>query len=210
MTEIYPIPDEHIITDLETLKIIADPTRLEVMRTLKKPRTVKEVAEILETDPTKLYYHIRQLEKHELVRVVETNIVSGIIEKTYQVAARQFRVEENLISATEMTDENLDTLFHAIFDVAREEIRRSIHAGLMRLGDKTQAEKHGIAKSAMHLTDAQAVEFFSKMESLMKEYEALSRANEENNETKPHGILLAFYPLYRHDADDKTSSSQID
>jgi DNA-binding transcriptional ArsR family regulator len=201
MTEEYTLPEEHIITNLDTLKIIADPTRLEVMRTLKKPRTVKEVAEILDTDPTKLYYHVRQLEKHDLIRIVETNIVSGIIEKTYQVSARQFRVEENLISATEMTDENLNTLFSAIFDVTKDEIRRSFQAGLMKLGDKTPPEKYGTAKVALYLTEEQATELFGKLSALMQEYEDASKLNEENTEVQPHGLLFSFYPLYRPDAD---------
>lgn len=210
MAENYPLPDEQLITDLETLKIIADPTRLEVLRSLKRPRTVKEVAEILETDPTKLYYHIRQLEKHALIRVVETNIVSGIIEKTYQVSARHFRVEESLLAATEMTDENLDTIFHAIFDVARNEIRRSIHAGLMKLNDSTPPEKHGIAKTTMYLTEEQTIELFGKLESLMKEYETLSKANEAESAVKAQGLLIAFYPLYRLDVDDTESTNSLD
>lgn len=209
MTEANPLPNEFLITDLETLKIIADPTRLEVMRTLKKPRTVKEVAELLDTDPTKLYYHIRQLEKHELIRVVETNVVSGIIEKTYQIVARQFRIEDGLLATTEMTDENIDTLFGAIFDVTKDEIRHSIHAGLMKPGEKTQPEKHSIAKTAMKLTEAQTIELYNQLEALRKEYEVLSTANEDNSEATLHGLLMALYPLHRPDAEE-TTSSQID
>lgn len=207
MSEEYTIGDEYIIKNLDTLKIIADPTRLEVMRTLKKPRTVKEVSEILETDPTKLYYHVRQLEKHDLIRVVETNIVSGIIEKTYQVVAHRFRVDDSLISATEMTDENLDALFHAIFDVVKDEIRRSIRAGLMKIKEEELPEKHGVARTAVHLTETEAATLFSELRSLMEKYDALSEANEANGVGKAHGFLFAFYPLYRHDLEEGEPSN---
>jgi DNA-binding transcriptional ArsR family regulator len=79
MTE-YTIPNfEMTITDPETLKVIADSLRLQILRQLKQPKTVKEVGLSLEISPTKLYYHFSQLEKHELIRVVDTRLVSGIV-----------------------------------------------------------------------------------------------------------------------------------
>jgi DNA-binding transcriptional ArsR family regulator len=197
MTEKPTIADEHIIEDLDTLKIIADPTRLELMRTLKKPRTVKEVSEILDTDPTKLYYHVHQLEKHSLIRVVETNVVSGIIEKTYQVVARRFRVEDGLIAATEMTNENMETLFGAIFDVTKDEIKRSIQAGLMDPADKSEPQHYGVGKGMFYLTEAQAADFYQKVETLLNEHEEETGHKEDDPNREPYAFLFAFYPLQR-------------
>ena len=189
------IADEHIITDLNTLKIIADPTRRDIMRHLDKPQTVKEVAEMLDKDPTKLYYHVRQLEKHGLIQVIETNIVSGIIEKTYQVVARQFHLKKGLIATTEMTEENIETLFGTIFDVTKDEISRSIRAGLMKPGDETTPQKDGTVKIILSLTESQAIELHSQLKSLWNEYEALSKANTDNPDAQPKGLLIAFYPI---------------
>ena len=47
-----------VINDLETLKVVADPVRNQIMEVLeKKPQNVKEVAEKLGLAPSKLYYH---------------------------------------------------------------------------------------------------------------------------------------------------------
>ena len=92
----YPIDDQFVIEDLDTLKILTHPQRIEIIHTLRKPKTVKQIAEEIEADPTKLYYHIRQMEKIGAIKVVDTNIVSGIVEKKYLVSAKEFRVEGQL------------------------------------------------------------------------------------------------------------------
>jgi hypothetical protein len=151
----------------------------------------------LDTDPTKLYYHVRQLEKHGLIRVVETNIVSGIIEKTYQVVARRFRIEEGLIAATEMTDENMEALFGTIFEVTKAEIKRSIQAGLMDPADKSEPHRYGVGKALFYVAEEQAAVFYEKVEALMKEYEAEAGHQEDDPTREPYAFLFAFYPLQR-------------
>ena len=81
MGDDYPLEEEFIIDNVDALKMIADPLRLQIMRSLEKPRTVKDLAAQLDIPATKLYYHVNQLETHKIIRVVDTRIVSGIIEK---------------------------------------------------------------------------------------------------------------------------------
>ena len=72
------IEEEYLVTDLETIKIISDPLRVQILEHIGltsevgKLITVKEIAEALDIPPTKLYYHINLLEKHDLIRVAET------------------------------------------------------------------------------------------------------------------------------------------
>src|SRR5918912_4209068 len=97
-------PDRVVtITDLDRLRVIADPLRLRILETLIEPRTVKQVAAALGLAPTKLYYHINLLERHGLIVVVDTRLVSGILEKRYQAAARCFRVDHALLALSGST-----------------------------------------------------------------------------------------------------------
>ena len=95
----YPLEEEFIIENVEALKMIADPLRLQIIRNLDEPRTVKELAERLDKPATKLYYHVNQLEKHQIIRVVDTRIVSGIIEKHYRVTAKSYHVANHCSKA---------------------------------------------------------------------------------------------------------------
>src|SRR5437870_4212224 len=75
----------HILDTVERLKAMADPIRIRfVLELLDGPRTVREVAEALDVPPTRLYYHLRILERHGLVKVANRRMVSGIEERSYR------------------------------------------------------------------------------------------------------------------------------
>src|SRR5947208_901637 len=83
------ILEERTVTDLETLRLLADPLRLSILGafpsgTAKRlPMSVKEIADKIDEGQTKLYRHVKKLEDAGLLRVAETRVVSGIIEKRY-------------------------------------------------------------------------------------------------------------------------------
>lgn len=83
------------IDDVESLRAMADPTRLAILTTLMEPAdgdlpvmSAKELAAHLGESQTKLYRHIRQLEAAGLIRVAATRMVSGILEQRYQACQR--------------------------------------------------------------------------------------------------------------------------
>jgi DNA-binding transcriptional ArsR family regulator len=70
------------------LKAASDPMRIRMgLLMLDDGRTVKELAETLDVPPTRLYYHMKILERHGLVEVVERRMVSGIEERRYRAVA---------------------------------------------------------------------------------------------------------------------------
>jgi DNA-binding transcriptional ArsR family regulator len=85
-----PAADIRVVDDAATLKALADPLRIALLRALMHPprprrvMSVKELAEELGEPQTKLYRHIRQLEAVALVRVAASRLVSGILEQRYQ------------------------------------------------------------------------------------------------------------------------------
>lgn len=195
------ILDEFLIRDLDTLKLIAHPLRIKITRAVKKPRTVKEAAAVLKIPATKLYYHFNQLEEKGIIQVVETNVVSGIIEKTYQVTARRYRVDDNLLSGAPMTDETIETVLTAVFDAAKDEMRHSFQAGLIDFQDEEKLRHGSLNRAHYRLTPAQARSFLDKLQALTDETDALSTANEKNEDTLTFGLTLAFYPVANVDDD---------
>ena len=189
------INNEFIIRDLDTLKAITHPLRLQLLKLTKHPQTVKTLAEKVDISPTKLYYHINLLEKHQIICVVETNIVSGIIEKTYQAAAKRYRVDEDLLLNSEMSDENLEALLSAMLDTTKDEIKNSFQAGLIDWLKREKPHRGGIARSHFQLTEAEAVEFYDKLEALIMEYDTISEQHEADETVPSYGLTLAFYPV---------------
>ncbi|MFQ5400512.1 MAG: helix-turn-helix domain-containing protein [Anaerolineae bacterium] len=189
--------DEFVIKDLEAVKFVADPLRLQIMRELKQPGTVKGVAAALGKPATKLYYHVNLLEKHGFIRVVDTNIVSGIIEKRYQITAHRYRVDESLLSGTDVTDAQVGALLSTIFDVAKTEIKRSIAAGLMDLSQEPSRRHDLLWHTSCTLTKAQVAELYEQLESMLKQFESYATTDTAPPDARPYGLTVAFYPISR-------------
>ena len=190
-------PDDILIIDsLETLRVVADPLRLKILELLRAaPHTVKQLAAALHTPLKKLYYHVNLLEEHGLIRVTATRVVSGIIEKRYQVTAYRLSVDRALLSPTaEASDDGLDAFLSMILDHAKSEIKKSVRAGLIELGQEKSQQQRGLllGRRWMRLTRERADEFLLRLKQLEQEFEA--QPPEQNEDTLLYELLLGMYP----------------
>jgi DNA-binding transcriptional ArsR family regulator len=200
MTAFKPA-DEMVIADLETLRVLADPLRLSIVEYLAKPGTVKRIAEKLGKPPTKLYYHFNLLEKHELITLVDTRVVSGIIEKHYQASARQYRLKRGLLSpGTGESGQELDLTLSSLFADTRNDIIESIRAGVIKLSeDAPDYERLIFSGGNLMLTNEQAADFIKRLAALMKEYMVpeIAETNETNPDAHLHKLFYIYYPSSR-------------
>src|SRR6266852_44352 len=116
------------ITKLETVRVLADPLRLRLIEAmaaqLDHPWSVKELARALAEPPTKLYYHVNMLEEHGLLVVTGSQLVSGILEKRYQLIAASIGVDRALLTAGDTgVDEALHGVLATIFSTAEQDIQ---------------------------------------------------------------------------------------
>lgn len=204
-----PIP-EYVVNDLETLKVLADPLRIQIIELVThEARTVKQVAAVLDLPPTKLYYHIKLLEEHHLIRVVDTRIVSGIVEKQYQATALSYHVNKALFSPTSPTGlKGLDVMLRGLFEDARADIEESVAEGVIDVyaaedSDQPVSRVLMIARNTLYLRPDRADEFYRRLRALIREYlgedERLSGSPDEQS----YGLLVTLYPSIRSSGTDK-------
>lgn len=92
------IPELYDIESLEQLRAMADELRLRILDHLAHaPLTVTQLGERLGVAPAKAHYHVRELERVGLVRLVATRENRGILEKYYRAAGRGLRIPDGLI-----------------------------------------------------------------------------------------------------------------
>lgn len=197
-----PLQDIFTIEDPDALKALAVPVRLDIIKALARPATVKKVAEKLNMPPTKLYYHFKQLEQHQIIRVVDTNIVSGIIEKQYQVTARRYQMSETMVHDSDEGEANLDAVLATIFETTRNELRQSIQTHLL---DPTadESEKKGmINHTTFHFTADQFQTFYDRMEKLFEEMVEASQEADEEPGLLSFGFTIALYPVIKPNRED--------
>ena len=183
---------EMVITDVEALRVISDPLRLEILELVssdvERTWTAKEIASSLATSQTKLYHHLNLMEEHGFLRVAETRLVSGIQERRYAAAAHGYRVARELLAGS-AGEAALASTLDALFDKARAEIVAGVHAGLIASTEPNPRERRmALSSSHARLSPASVRKVMRLIDRLVA-LEALDDADGAH-----YGLVLAFYP----------------
>ncbi len=199
------IEEEIRITDLETLKVISDPLRVQILEHIGLVSdaggltTVKLLAEELDIPTTKLYYHINLLEKHRLIQVAETRVVSGIIEKHYQISAKKIRADFDISKNTKLDrNEGMALALSSIsnmFEIAQTNVEKSFQHRL----EETQEGEHKsvpmlTSQAVLQLSPEQAGDFIARLNTIVNEFEEI-----KNLEGLAFGLTILFNPNYHLD-----------
>ena len=196
------IAEEIRITDLETLKVVSAPLRVQILERIGlesetgQLTTVKQLSKDLEIPPTKLYYHINLLEKYGLIHIAETKVVSGIIEKYYQIAAKRIRADLHISKNTKIDRNEGMTLaissISTMFDTAKINVERSFQS---RLEETQEGEPELVgmltSQTMLQLSPEQAQDFISRVNALISEFEEI-----ENPDGLTFGLTVLFNPNY--------------
>ncbi|USG67224.1 helix-turn-helix domain-containing protein [Brevibacillus ruminantium] len=87
-----------VIESLEQLKAISDSLRMEIVTLLvKEEQTGKQLATKLSLSPSKVHYHLKELEHYGFVHVVRTEEKNGIVQKFFRSVAYDFKVSDVLL-----------------------------------------------------------------------------------------------------------------
>jgi DNA-binding transcriptional ArsR family regulator len=193
----YQPADSLILDNLEALKVYFDPLRMQIVQEISHQcKNVHEIAEALEVPFTRLYYHIKMLEKHGIIQVVETRAMSGAVEeKYYQIAAKQFIVDRSLLTLATSEGQNpaLDILLETMLRETGENIRRSVREGNIDL--KTTAPNPTalmIRRGVLRLNQEQATQLYHELEMLLNRFVSV----ETTRHDPYYEILISLYPTH--------------
>lgn len=186
-------PAEMLLTDVEQLKAISDPLRLRLLELMAEDQvrtwTAKELAARLATKQTKLYHHINLLEERGFLRVAETRMVSGILEKRYRLTAHSFRVDRSLLTGSG-GESAMSGALDAIFEKARTEIMAAVRAGLIDLDDEGDPDRGRMALWSSHARLSPAS--VRKVMRQIKRLADLDDLDEAGGDA--YGLVVSFYP----------------
>ncbi|HEX7097910.1 MAG TPA: winged helix-turn-helix domain-containing protein [Acidimicrobiia bacterium] len=180
------------IEDAETLEMLADPTRIELIERLMTPASVTEVAEAMGVARTRLYHHIRLLEEAGLIRVVGERRRRAVTEKVYQSAARRFQPSRRFLEEVSPA-EAIAAIVDSAFAVTRVDITRSFAEGRAGFDHDDPARTTMLSRSVVRLSP-------ERLRSLVDELEALLRRYEDDDAGEsaiPVAFLTVVYPSSR-------------
>ena len=201
MGEFKPAP-VMIVQDLETLKILADPLRSQILEILAPAKlTINQMAEKLGFTPSKLYYHINLLEKHGLIQEVDRIVKANIIEKVYWITAYECKMDHDLFNfSTPEGQESVMTAMVTPINSTREDMLRSLEARATALDQG--AEEHPrqvvIFREVRKMSDETADRFAERIKEVLEDFEKFE-GDQESDEVHLRALTVAYYPSFHYD-----------
>lgn len=96
------IAETYQLQTIEQMRTVADPLRIRIFEALAQhAMTATQVGEELDIPAPKAHYHVRELERIGLVKLVETRERSGILEKYYRAVARNLQAPPHLLQSSD-------------------------------------------------------------------------------------------------------------
>jgi DNA-binding transcriptional ArsR family regulator len=187
------------LTTLDQVHTLADPLRVRILERLAhEPMTVKMLGVALDEPPAKIHYHVRELERIGVIRLVETREKGGVIEKYYRAVARHVSLSSDLLHTSEPSA--LDTIFHEVFDV----IQRRALAAIHHYQEHPESdEPETLSGQTLWATTEEYRSLLQQIDALTQPYQAPRHVEGEREWTIN---LIAHLAAHEEDAADKSAA----
>lgn len=179
--------ETHKIKDLETVRLLADPLKLELLQAFAEgDKTTKEAAMALDQSVTKLYRHVDALHDAGLLEIVRETRKRGTVERTFRAVAKRFEADHSLfIGDAEEGGQN------AIRDLLRAGEVEILEA----LGHAESADSGDIIVSRMRVKGTP--ERIAELRRGLVEWLESVHVDEDEDDGEPEefAAMIAFYPI---------------
>ena len=187
------LKDNMILKTTEEIKAVSDPYRLKILRVLssyEEGATASMVAEEMEEVPSKVYYHIKKLEKVGVVEIVKTEVINGIVAKYYKKTADTFSIEgdQEEMDNPLFLNETYKTI-KSVYDESLETIRGAINSG----DSNKDITPMIISASNLYLTEEEMKELIEHIKAIKNKGSKKKRDGYEKvDEGSTHKVHLLF------------------
>jgi len=193
-----------MVSDMETLRILTDPLRIQILEVLSsEPQTVNQVAEKLGHAGSRLYYHFNLLEEHGLIEVIQTRVVNNMIEKIYWTSAEDIEIDKALLEfSPKKVPENLFGLITSSLDATRADMIRSLEARSFNLehGAKPIPRDIIIQTTRKRLKDETYQHFLKQLKSVLKTFSELPEETESGEDINYFSLACYLYPNFYYES----------
>ena len=189
------------LSTLEEIKAFSDPYRLQILthfKQLERPATVKQIADIMGEIPSKVHYHIKKMEKYDLLHLVRTEEINGIVAKYYEPTAEEFiikhkkygdSIDKVVLSETERTisiiyDESKNIVIKQLERMAQLEKEKDINKELYT---------GGFMSDEIYLSPEEAQEVSELLKTINKKYG--NKKKSDNKKNIKYHLFTAIMPI---------------
>lgn len=190
--EAQPIAERLDLDDVDLLREVTHEIRGRIMRRLKDPRTVAELAESLDVPVTRLYHHVNRLHELGLIQVVATRQVAAVTERRYQVLARTYGFDPDKMG--ELDSRELAIALGGLFDVAKLGFQRMVEAGGLEDLDGDD-DRMTLSLAEKHVSLERQRELIRRLHELVESFE--SDRDDGDDDAVAMTVMVAAFPEAR-------------
>jgi len=187
--------DVRVIADVETMRALADPTRVAIVRLLMSGNraappvmSAKEIAAALQESQIKLYRHLKHLTSVGLIQVAETRLVSGIQEQRYRTGQLHLTIGGELLA----NPPELTGALAALLDDFRASMSRDLAQERVVLATDDPLSMMLLGGTAVRVNPERAAEFRRRLHALRAEFDELD--GDDPDGVTAH-FLLGWYTI---------------
>jgi hypothetical protein len=138
------------------------------------------------------------MEQHGLIRVVQTRIVSGILEKTYRATAYLFLFDDEVFASAPNEPGSLPPGMALLFDTTKTQLDQSLENKLVDLGDDAPIEQRLLLTWELsRMTPEKAAAFYARLQALLDEFDAM-KLDQANAEGQAFRLFCSLFPVRRY------------
>jgi DNA-binding transcriptional ArsR family regulator len=180
------------IDDIEIFEVLNNPMRFRILRELMSPGTVRDLAEVMQVPPTRLYYHVNLLEDAGIIAVAETRKAGAMVQKVYQTTAKGFKPSPRLAQGDHEPSELAKIAAGVVFDGARIDAEEALTTHFERVRSEGEHKLNGaLSRTVARFSSAEAEEFVEKLSEFIEEH--FDPHDREDGDE--YGLTLAFLPV---------------
>lgn len=160
------LPDIYYLESIEQMRALADGLRQRIVQVLTvQPLTVTQLGAELDLSPARVHYHVRELERVGLVRLVATREKGGILEKYYRSVARSLTVPASLLQQGDATP--LSLVAGLLDEVGRDFLAVT---GQVARGETEALDLVGLSREHLWMTPEEVTEVQRGIADLLAPY----------------------------------------
>lgn len=185
------LPEVYSLETIEQVRALADELRLRIIDLVtRQPMTVKQVGTALKVSPGKIHYHVHELERVGLLKLVETREKKGILEKYYRAVAWSLNLPETLLTRLppDETIAQTNEFLQIIVQGYMRAMTQAVRTGLIEGKD---ALAFSLGAAQIWVTPAELKRILGQLQEVLKPYSAPRGTEGEREVTFAHVVYEA-------------------
>jgi len=165
---------KYVIENYDQLKAVSDPLRVNILTYLvENAYTGKQLGDLLDLSPSKVHYHLKELENVGLVKVVDTKLKNGIVQKFFKSVAYSYDIDEKLLPHMNEIKQSIRQNVYMVLSRAQHRVTAAPEAAFLFKSTDVDNNPFIANQVEVRILEEKFIEWKKKYNKLLKELEEL-------------------------------------